>query len=59
MLYSQAIGRNQTPADIATALATEVETRGVAFHREAAGSRPPIRAERPDSNCNSVRARVG
>ena len=49
----------QKPGDVAVAMANEIDSKARSFHNTAAGSKPSTQPEKPDSDCNNVKARTG
>jgi Domain of unknown function (DUF4157) len=53
-LYADAVGQNQSPEDIVTAIITSVNDKGNFFHGTAAGRNVRISNPSADSNCDTV-----
>ena len=52
-------GKNNSPDDLVTNLSGQINKAGEDFHKKAAGARPTTKPEKPDSDCNVVKARTG
>jgi Domain of unknown function (DUF4157) len=50
---------SQKPGDLAVAMATQMDTKAKGFHNTAEGSKPTTKPEKPDSDCNVVKAKTG
>ncbi len=52
-------GKNNNPEDLITNLSQQINAAGLDFHSKPAGARPKTKPEKPDSDCNVVKARTG
>jgi hypothetical protein len=57
VIYAQ-VTKSTSPEDLVKNLSQQINKKGDDFHKTAAGKKPTIKPDKPDSDCNNVKARV-